>query len=219
MKTARYRSAAAACIHLFNLVAVACCVAKFFIRRGDGNMQVVGTACFRYFTVDSNILAALSGAAALPFCLRAEGRDGAALPDWVRVLRAVGTTSVMVTFLTVMLMLGPMFGYASMVAGNNLYLHLICPLLSLVSFVLLERDGRLSVMQSLVGVLPVAAYGAVYLERVVIRHAWPDFYGFNIGGRWPLSAVAMLTATAALCLALRALHNRRPGSAVQAPTV
>ena len=33
-------------------------IATFFVRRGVGNMQVLGAVCFRYFTVDSNLFCA-----------------------------------------------------------------------------------------------------------------------------------------------------------------
>ncbi len=207
MKSARIRAALDVLIHIFNLVTVTLCVLTFFRRTGDGNMQVVGAVCFRYFTVDSNILAALTGLAALPYSLRTLRRGSGTLPAWAAALRGVGTAAVMVTFLTVVLFLGSLYGYRSMFAGMNVYLHGVCPLLALASFTLLEREPELSAGQSLLGVTPVILYGAVYLTQVVVRRAWPDFYGFNIGGLWPVSMAVMLAATALLCLGLRALRK------------
>ena len=46
------------CSNLLLVVLVVYSVARFFSASGDGNMEVTGALCFRYFTIDSNILAA-----------------------------------------------------------------------------------------------------------------------------------------------------------------
>ena len=48
--------------------------------------------------------------------------------------------------------------------------------------------------------LPVLLYGLLYLRRVVFQQRWEDFYGFNRGGKWPLSFAAMLLGAVLLCL-------------------
>ena len=48
-------------------------------------------------------------------------------------------------------------------------------------------------------------YGLLYLNKVVSRKEWDDFYGFNRDGKWPLSFAAMLIGTALLCLLLSVL--------------
>ena len=63
---------------------------------------------------------------------------------------------------------------------------------------------------ALPGLLPVALYGALYLYRVILAPAdrrWEDFYGFNRGGKWPLSMGAMLLGSFLVCLGLMALQN------------
>ena len=45
-------------------------------------------------------------------------------------------------------------------------------------------------------------YGVVYMTQVVFRHKWEDYYGFNRGGKWPVSFAVMLIATALLSLLL-----------------
>ena len=54
----------------------------FFLRTGDGNMAVHGTLAFRFFTVDSNILCALTCAGLIPAAVRG------ALASRVRQVRA-----------------------------------------------------------------------------------------------------------------------------------
>lgn len=99
--------------------------------------EMDGTGCFMYFTVDSNILAAVVSLllAIWELChLRGE-----VPPKWMMLLKFTGTVAVGVTFFTVMLFLGPMMGYGPMVTGHNLFLHVLNPLAAMLSFALLER--------------------------------------------------------------------------------
>ncbi|MCQ2406147.1 MAG: hypothetical protein MJ067_02895, partial [Oscillospiraceae bacterium] len=103
--------------------------------------------------------------------------------------------------------LGPLFGYKSMFAGHNLFMHLINPLMALGAFFLPCCGEKLSPLKALWGLSPVAVYGSVYLYTVVIKEIWPDFYGFNMGGRWYISYPVMMLFTIALSLGLNRLRN------------
>ena len=147
----------------------------------------------RYFTAQSNVLCALASLAV------AAARLGGSVPAPVLLFKYVGTVSVLVTLLTVLVFLGPQYGYKPLFSGPDLWLHLICPLLALFSWLLWDRLP-LTPGTTLLGVLPVLLYGLLYLRRVVFQQRWEDFYGFNRGGRWPISFAAMLVCTALLCL-------------------
>ncbi len=186
-----------------NTVLTAISVAGFFISRGSGNMQVTGARCFRYFTVDSNILAGLSSVCLVIFCVMNIGRKEAYLPQWVFLFKFTGTAAVTLTFLTVMFFLGPTMGYGMMFTGSSLYMHLINPLLCIISFVLFEKSGSADGKKcTWLGVLPTIFYGAVYVYKAIIMKKWPDFYGFNAGGLWFISLPLMLAASwmIAVCL-------------------
>ena len=168
--------------------------------RKDGAWQLErGLKAFRYFTVLSNALCALTALVLAISELGGEASRAALL------LKYLGTSSVTVTLLTVFLFLGPtQGGYGPLLSGDNLYMHLIGPLLAIASFCLLEK-GRMSLGTALLGVLPVLAYGAMYLYRVVyapVSKRWEDFYGFNKGGRWPIAFGAMVAGTLLICAAL-----------------
>lgn len=192
--------------NLLNLIAVAVCVARFFLRSGDGNMRVSGWQGFIYFTVDSNVLAALSSLALAIFCLRHWGKGELRLPRWLLTFKLAGTSAVTLTLVTVLAFLGPLYGYGSMFVGSNLFLHLLCPLLCIGSFVFLERGARLPFSATLLATLPTVVYGAVYMTCVVWLHVWQDFYGFNMGGMWFVSAPVMILVSWGLALGLRKLH-------------
>ena len=174
-------------------------IAGFF--RKDGSFRVSnGASAFRYFTVLSNVLCA---AAALLMCA------APSLP-WVWTLKYMGTAAVTVTMLTVFLFLGPKQGYKKMLTGANLYMHLVTPLLAILSFTCYEKRG-MTFATALLGVLPVLLYGILYLYKVI--HApeakrWEDFYGFNKGGKWPISMAAMMAGSFAVSMAFLFLQNR-----------
>ncbi len=179
----------------------------FFIS-GSGNMRVNRAVIFRYFTVDSNILCAVSCVFSLIHMLLGNKTESKA----VMLFRYAGTAAVTVTMMTVLLFLGPLYGYASMFSRWNLWLHLLGPLLSILSFVCLERDGTRPEKKHLfLSLLPVIVYGLVYLVMVVMlgseKGGWPDFYAFNAGGRWYISYAVMIAATALIGIALRKLRT------------
>lgn len=167
--------------------------------RKDGRWRLKhGLKAFRYFTVLSN---AFCAASALAMALAQIGGD---VPGAVLTFKYLGTVCVAVTLLTVLLFLGPTQGYGPMLKGDNLYMHLIGPLLAIVSFRWLEK-GRMAFSTALLGVIPVALYGVVYLYRIILApegRRWEDFYGFNRGGRWPVAFAAMLAGTLLVCAAL-----------------
>lgn len=209
--TAKIRAAMAANGIIFLCTAV--CLLNFFTVGGDGNMTTTGSRCFRFYTVDSNCLAALAGLGLILWGFRAL-KTGTPMPRWLRILRFAGTCTVMITFLVVAVFLGPLMGYGAMLAGDNLFMHLTNPLLALISLLFWENspEGALSRGDCLLSLLPTAAYGGLYYTRVLLQGpehgGWPDFYGFNMGGRWYLSILLILALALSLALGLRKLKIR-----------
>ena len=167
--------------------------------RKEGRWQFRrGLKAFRYFTVISNVFCAL---AALVMAV-AQIANRVTMP--VVLLKYMGTVSVSVTLLTVLLFLGPTQGYGEMLRGRNLYMHLVGPLLAIVSYCLWEKRP-MSFGMALTGLIPVLVYGLVYLNQVILApeaRRWDDFYGFNRGGHWPAALAMMLAGTLAVCVAL-----------------
>ena len=165
-----------------------------------------GRFAFRFFTCQSNVLCACAALLAAVF-----GMAGS-LPRWVWVLKYMGTVAVTVTMLTVFLFLWPSIGKGGLkklMEGSELFVHLINPLMAIVSFCLFERQG-MTFAESLWGLVPVAVYGQHYLYRVV--HApeekrWEDYYGFNKQGKWPVAFGIMMAGAFALCLVFMKVQN------------
>ena len=149
----------------------------------------------RYFTTLSNVLCALTSLAVAGMRLCGT----VSVP--VLLFNYVGTVSVLVTLVTVLVFLGPQYGYKPLLSGPDLWLHLLCPLLALLSYLAWDR-APVTPLTGLIGVIPVVLYGLLYLQKVVFKQEWDDFYGFNRGGKWPLSFAAMVLGTSLICLLL-----------------
>ena len=157
-----------------------------------------GLKAFRYFTVLSNAFCAISA-----LVLLISEMIGSVSPAAL-LLKYLGIVSVTVTFLTVMLFLGPTQGFKKMLGGQDIYMHLIGPLLAIISFCFLEKR-EMTLGTAMIGVIPVLTYGLVYLYKVIYApedKRWDDFYGFNRGGRWPVSFAAMIGGAAFACVLL-----------------
>ncbi len=166
-------------------------VIRFF--REDGKWSPArGKRAFRYFTTQSNALCAIS---ALCMCLFPQ-------EAWAYYLKVMGTAAVTVTMLTVLVFLGRIYGYKPLLSGSDLFMHLITPLLAIVSLCVLERRG-IGFLTSFIGLIPVALYAPLYLFNVVYApedKRWEDFYGFNRSGKWPVAYALMLAGTAVICI-------------------
>ena len=179
---------------------------RFWRRTGRQDREKF-RAAFRFFTVLSNILCSVTALVMLVALL------AGAVPEWVWILKYIGTAAVTVTMLTVFLFLAPSVGkdwYDVLLKSlGDLFMHLLTPLMALVSFCVFERRG-MTFPRSLFGLLPVALYGPVYLYHILYapeQKRWNDFYGFNRGGRWPVAMAGMLAGTFLMCLGIMALQN------------
>ena len=175
---------------------------RFF--RKDGKWDINrGKKAFRFFTCLSNVFCAFAALLTAVFQL------SGSLPDVIWILKYIGTAAVTVTMLTVLLFLGPIYNYKDLLKGSDLFMHLITPLLALLSFCVFEKRG-MSFRISLFGLLPVFLYGPLYLYKTVYApedKRWDDFYAFNKTGKWPVSFAAMFTGTFLICLGIMALQN------------
>lgn len=187
-----------------NLVIVLCmayCCYVMFTKGLGGNMKGK-TEGFKYFTIDSNILAAISA-----FFMLVARAVKVTPSSFVTVFKYVGTTAVTVTLVTVLVFLGPSLGYLKMLEGINLYMHLLGPLLCIISFCWLDRGPKIQRSHIGMSFLPVFIYGLVYFVMVIVVKKWNDFYGFNRDGKWYISMAAMTLGSLLIGLVLKALHN------------
>ncbi len=175
-------------------------IAISFFRENGAWSPARARKAFRFFTTQSNVLCAV---ASLCVCIFG-------ITQWTYIFKYIGTVAVAVTMLTVILFLGPSLGsYKPLYKGSDLWLHLINPLLALISFCVFEMH-RLSLGIAALGILPVAIYGTIYLYKILYapeNKRWDDFYGYNKTGKWPISYALMIIGTAIICLILFVVSN------------
>ena len=118
-----------------------------------------GFTTLRYYTTDSNLLCGIASFLYLLWKLPALNREGkgvvsryfqnkdrgttelSAARNGISLLRFISTVCLMVTFVVVLLVLGPEQGYAhEFLEGRKIFSHLICPFLSLLLLLFEEGD-------------------------------------------------------------------------------
>ena len=124
------RSVFSLVINIIIIVITTILVVRFFRENGKWS-PARGKKAFRYFTTQSNVLCAVS---ALAMCLFPE-------KEWAYYLKVMGTAAVTVTMLTVLIFLGRLYGYKALLTGSDLFMHLITPLLAIISLCVFERRG------------------------------------------------------------------------------
>lgn len=158
------------------------------------NEYIVGLTILKYFTMDSNIFVAIASLIIIPYNIINIKKNRSYIPLYASTLKYLGTVSVMLTMLTVIIFLGPTQGFGLMYKNVNFYMHLLTPLLALISYSLLEgidTDERITITS----IIPMTIYGIVYMTNVLHTKRWNDFYGFNINGKWRITFLVMLIAT------------------------
>ena len=98
---------------------------------------------------------------------------GGEMPAWVRTLKYTVTCCLMLTFLTVVFFLAPMYGpdghYVMLLTSSMLYNHFLNPVTALLSFVLLERAPALPRRAVGRAMIPTLVYGGIMLAANVAK--------------------------------------------------
>ena len=197
-------------INVFIAVMVVVAWAMLAFGSETDTLAARGVRSLKYFTVLSNLLL---GAASLVYaicqvrCLRGTSPE---IPRAAHVLKYVATTAVGVTFLTVMLFLGPLMGYPLMFKGANFWLHLVLPVLAILECCVLDGPHELNLRDNLVAVMPTLVYGIGYVGNILVNGVGAgttnnDWYGFTLWGvdKIPLVLLVMLLVTFLIGLVIR----------------
>ena len=145
-------------------------------------------ATLKYFTVDSNILlgiAALIAAIDQRKVLRGEKGE---VSLSTLILKLSGTFGGTLTMLVTIFFLGPTlgrtYGFFSLFEKSNFFLHLVNPVLGIVTFLCFEKSSRIAFRHTFTAIIPLVLY-AVYYVIVTLSHTVNgvaakgyDWYGF-----------------------------------------
>ena len=191
-------------INILIFVITVCVVISYFFTEPNLLIQN-GFDAFRFFTTDSNVLVAIASVTVAIADIRILLGKTENLPKAILMFKFVGTACVTLTMTATVGFLMPVYGTFVM-QGSLIIVHAITPLMALLSFVFLENVYRISIPQSLIGTIPMMLYGLVY-AFMVTHHIWDDFYQYNRGGHWLLSAIFMTSGCFVMAIVTALLHN------------
>lgn len=187
-------------------------VISYFI--APGKLIRSGLESFRFFTTDSNVLAAVAAALTAVCQVQLLRGKRQRLPRVLTCFKLAGTVSLLLTFFTVLVLLVPAYGAATQLGGTGFHMHVAAPLLSLLSFVWLDGHDPVPASMAWTGTVPVIVYGAVYFTQVIVLQSWTDFYLFNRGGLWYVTALVLFGVSFGLsvsvCLLQRKIVRKLP---------
>lgn len=131
-------------------------------------------------------------------------------------LRFTSTVCLSVTFIMVVTVLIPMFPNTfifMMFKDSNLYQHLICPVLSILSLILFENTNKFKKIYILYALIPTFIYGVICiilnLTKVIIG-PYPFFYLYEIP--WYISIPWLVGVFLVVCgvdILIFWLHNKK----------
>ena len=174
----------------------------------SGTLMHNGINSLKYFTVLSNLF---EGAASVIWLVstRKNGKASAR----AELLKYIAAAAVGLTCVTVLVFLGPLYGYPAMFAGGSLYMHLLTPVIAIAEIIFLSdftytrRDNRLVMLSPI-------AYGVFYLGNNLINGIgeWPDTNDWYLFLTWGypvgfLIFIVICAVTWLLGLAMRKLHR------------
>lgn len=122
-----------------------------------------GIKVFQFYTENSNYFALI---VSVIFCIVGiialiRNRK---VSYWIFVLRYIATVCLTLTLIIVLFVLIPMYPDTVnfiLFYDSNLYQHLICPILSIFSFLFFEKEYVLSKKSIVLGVIPTVVYGVI----------------------------------------------------------
>ncbi len=166
---------------------------------------------FRYFTVDINFVTALGAGMLAPFAVEGIRKKRFSCPRWAARIYYIGTSCISLVMFFVLFVISwtdPAMAFG----GANFFLHVICPIMIVLSFFFIESNYRYTLKDALLCMIPVLIYGVVYFVEVALigeeNGGWPDYYSFTVYAPVAVSAVAMLTIMFGMAYLIGRIANR-----------
>ena len=168
---------------------------------------------FRYFTINTNCLTAFAACMIIPFAVEGMRKKYFSYPKWAAMIHYCGmvcTTLTMITAVGLISLADPEMAFG----GYNLYLHVICPVMVMVSFFMVESGFDFTFRDSVIACIPAWIYGLIYLWQVALigetNGGWEDLYHVLEYLPFPVALAVPAYALIVLGLALliQWLYNR-----------
>lgn len=176
---------------IFNItvVGILIYVLKIYLVGGSG-YSPRGISAFKFYTTDSNVLYALTCLITIPFNLLTIIKKENRIPKWVTTMRLYSTTTVAVTFFVVILLLGPFNpkGWEPLFTGMPFYLHLVVPLIAMVSFIAFDLYNDIDFKHCYYNLIPTGIYAIFYMIWVLGLKQEDHYMFFKFGG-WATTGI------------------------------
>ena len=141
---------------------------------------------FKFYTVDSNILIGIASLLLAINEIKLLNKKIKEIPIFIYILKLIATSGITLTFITTAFFLAPQYGICAMYNNNNLFFHLIIPILSIITYVIYEKyDNKYKYAP--LGMLPMFIYSIYYTTNIILHlnngclSFKYDFYGFLQG--------------------------------------
>jgi len=206
-------------IHLVNLfrwrstIAFAACLITILFSLGGVGYSFVSVTLkevremFKWFTIDSNILTALAATMIVPYAVEGMSRKRLTYPKWLQRIHYTGTVCLTLTMAFAVLFIS-WFDPVVAFGGANFFLHIISPLMILLSFFMVESGHKLDRVDNLLSIIPVAAYGGLYYYNVILAGNWDDHYHLNEYVPFFVSILILFVLVYLIGWGIRFLYNR-----------
>ena len=148
-------------IIIFLLLIVGLVLETFeLIMRGEGLHLLVRR--FKFFTELSNIFAGITAFVYAYYLFNSKGKNP--IPKLLKIFKLFSTSSVVVTFLTVVFYLIPVSGsdWKLLVVGSQFIFHIVNPILCFITCTFYE-DNKVDNKYLIYNLIPITAYGFFYL--------------------------------------------------------
>lgn len=164
-----------------------------------------------FFTVQSNILAAVGAAFLIPYAIEGIRKKRFTLPHWLVVFHYACATCASITFVTALVIILPTIG-STAVKGTDFWMHLIVPICNVILFQCVETGTSLSRRDTLIALIPFWLYIVVYFIEVFVigkeNGGWSDFYMTQKFFPLWVSLILMLGIGYCVAAVLRVFQNK-----------
>lgn len=164
----------------------------------------------KYFTVNSNILTALSAACIIPYAIEGIRKKRFSYPKWAALLHYSGTICTTLTMVFAIFIISQ-YDIVLAFGKYNFFLHIVCPVTILVSFMMVESGYRINIDESIICLFPFILYALIYTTKVFLigeeNGGWEDLYKLVTFAPISFSFPAMFMIALGVSLAIGKVYN------------
>ena len=169
-------------------------------------------ALFHLFTVNANVFSALGAIMMVPYAVEGIRKKHFTYPKWIQVVQYSGAICTTLTMIFVLFLIFPVAGSFVAFGGIYVWLHLVCPIMSLILLFSVDSSIEITKKDALIAVCPFCFYAAVYFIQVVVmgeaNGGWRDIYRLVVYLPPYVSAPFMLAFALGIAFAIRFFYNR-----------